>query len=161
MRWKYCLNLTTFSPNYTKPGSHHLEYPCYTGWPIRMVKTSCWLSSDSFGSCWAATVATYCPGRVTEHPKCKSTGGLNHPDGSPCTNINSDPNPIHPKRFFLPSPWSWSPPQLLTSAKRVATTPTRWLRAKGPFTYDIHNNLGFLDRLPPPLSAFHATYQYT
>ena len=30
--------------------------------------TSCWLSSDSSGSWWATTVATYCPGRVTEHP---------------------------------------------------------------------------------------------
>ena len=55
-----------------------------------MVKTSCCLSSDSSGSWWAATVATYCPGRVTEHPKCKSTGGYNHPDCSPCTYLARD-----------------------------------------------------------------------
>ena len=38
----------------------------------------------------AATVATYCPGRMAEHPKPKSTGGFYHPDGSPCTH-----NPAH------------------------------------------------------------------
>ena len=25
---------------------------------------------------WAATVATYCPGRMVEHPKLKQTGGF-------------------------------------------------------------------------------------
>ena len=29
-----------------------------TGWPGRMVDTSCWFSSDSSGSWWAATVVT-------------------------------------------------------------------------------------------------------
>ena len=31
-------------------------------------------------------MVTYCPGRVTEHPKCKSMGGFNHPYGSLCRN---------------------------------------------------------------------------
>ena len=39
------------------------------------MKTFCWLSSVSFGSWWAATVAAYFPGRMAEHLKSKSTGG--------------------------------------------------------------------------------------
>ena len=39
-------------------------------------------SSDSSGTCWAATVATYSPGRMTELPKPKSTGGFKRPDVS-------------------------------------------------------------------------------
>ena len=39
------------------------------------------LALRCFGSWWAATAATYCPGRMTAHLKSK-TGGLN--DGSPC-----------------------------------------------------------------------------
>ena len=35
-----------------------------TGWPISLVKTSCWLSLESSSGWWAATVATYCPGRL-------------------------------------------------------------------------------------------------
>ena len=34
---------------------------------------------------WATTVAAYCPGRMTEHPKWKSTGGFLRPEWSPCT----------------------------------------------------------------------------
>ena len=55
-----------------------------TGWPISLMKTSRWLSSDSFGSWWAATIAAYCPGRMAEHLKSKSTGGFHQGDGSPC-----------------------------------------------------------------------------
>ena len=54
-----------------------------TGWHVSLRKTSRWLSSDSSGSWWAATVATYCPGRMTEHLKSKSTGGFYQADGSP------------------------------------------------------------------------------
>ena len=32
----------------------------------------------------AATAATYCPSRMAEHPKSKSTGGFNYLDGSSC-----------------------------------------------------------------------------
>ena len=42
---------------------------CCTGWPIWLVTTSCWLSSDRSGGLLAATVATFCPGRLTEHSK--------------------------------------------------------------------------------------------
>ena len=43
------------------------------------------LTSDSSGSWWAGTVATYCPGRMEEIPKPKSMGGFHKQDGSPCT----------------------------------------------------------------------------
>ena len=56
-----------------------------TGWPISLVTKSRWLSSDSSDSWWAATVATYCPGRMAKHPKSKSTGGCYHAEWSPCT----------------------------------------------------------------------------
>ena len=39
---------------------------------------------QSSPGCQAATVATYCPGRMEEHPKSKSTGGFSHSDGPPC-----------------------------------------------------------------------------
>ena len=55
-----------------------------TGWPMSLMKTSSWLSSDSSGSWWAAKVATYCPDRMTELPKPKSTGGFHQRHGSPC-----------------------------------------------------------------------------
>ena len=74
--------------------TYTVEYPrgfvTITGWPMSSVKTSCWLSSDSFGSCWAATVATYCPGRITELSKPKSTGGVHRRDGSPCRSPSWD-----------------------------------------------------------------------
>ena len=57
-------------------------YVMTTRWPFRMVKTSRWLSSDSSGSWWAATVATYCPDRMTQLLKPKSTGGFHWQDGS-------------------------------------------------------------------------------
>ena len=31
---------------------------------------------DSFGSSWASTAATYCTGKMAEHPKSKETGGF-------------------------------------------------------------------------------------
>ena len=34
---------------------------------------------------WAATVATYCPSRVVEHPKSKSTKPSPRGHGTPCT----------------------------------------------------------------------------
>ena len=37
-------------------------------------------SPDSSGSGWAATVATYCPGRMAEHLQSKSTGGFYRPE---------------------------------------------------------------------------------
>ena len=44
-----------------------------------------WLKPPpGLGSWWAATVATYCPGRMGKHPKSQSPGDFNHPDGSPC-----------------------------------------------------------------------------
>ena len=47
------------------------------------------LSSDSSGSRLAATVATYCPDRMMEYTKSKSTGGfyLPRPELSPCTQV--------------------------------------------------------------------------
>ena len=57
----------------------------HTGWPMSLMKTSRWLSSDSIGSWWAATIAAYCPGRMAEHLKSKSTGGFHQQDVSPCT----------------------------------------------------------------------------
>ena len=59
----------------------------YTGWHNSLMKTCCWHSSDSSGSWWAATVAAYCPGRITEHSKLKSTGGFFWADGSPCISL--------------------------------------------------------------------------
>ena len=35
---------------------------------------------------WAATVATYCPSRVVEHPKSKSTKASLRGHGTPCIN---------------------------------------------------------------------------
>ena len=55
----------------------------FTGWHISLMKTSHWLSSHNYGSCPAA-VATYCPGRMAEHLKSKSTGGFHQRHGSPC-----------------------------------------------------------------------------
>ena len=40
-----------------------------------LVNTLPLIGFDSSGSCWATTVATYCPGRMAEHSKSKSTGG--------------------------------------------------------------------------------------
>ena len=34
---------------------------------------------------WAATVATYCPNRMVEHPKSKSTKPCARPPGTCCT----------------------------------------------------------------------------
>ena len=44
-----------------------------------------WIDLDLGSSLgwWAATAATYCPGRVVEHHKCKSTQP--RPDETPCT----------------------------------------------------------------------------
>ena len=53
-----------------------------------MEKTSCWLSSDSFGSWWAANVAIYCSSRMTECPKLKSMGEFFYSEWSPCTKEN-------------------------------------------------------------------------
>ena len=43
-----------------------------------------------FGSWWAATVATYCPGRMAEHPEPTSTGGCYHAERSPCSSREVD-----------------------------------------------------------------------
>ena len=59
------------------------------------MKTSCWLSSNTPGSWWAATVAIYCPGMMKEHPKSKSIRGFYHLDVSPCI--------LHNFRNSLPS----------------------------------------------------------
>ena len=40
------------------------------------------IKTFSFGSWWAANVAAYCPGRMAEHLKSKSTEGFSHPDWS-------------------------------------------------------------------------------
>ena len=40
-----------------------------------------------FRSCWAATVATYCPGRMAEHSKSKSLGGCYRGNVSPSTTL--------------------------------------------------------------------------
>ena len=42
----------------------------------KKLKTSHRLGFDCSGSWWAATAATYCPGRMEEHPKSKSTKDL-------------------------------------------------------------------------------------
>ena len=66
------------------------RFPCsvtwrhHTGWPFCVVTTSSWLGSSTFGKSLAAAVAAYCPGRMAEHPKSKSTGGFNHAEWSPC-----------------------------------------------------------------------------
>ena len=41
----------------------------------RVVKNICWVDLDlgSSPDWWAAIVATYCPSRLMEHAKCKST----------------------------------------------------------------------------------------
>ena len=36
---------------------------------------------------WAATVATYCPSRMVEHPKCKSTKPSLGGHGTPCRSV--------------------------------------------------------------------------
>ena len=43
-----------------------------------------WVELD-FGSSLGATIATYCPSRLVEHPKFKSTEPSPPGDGSPCT----------------------------------------------------------------------------
>ena len=48
-------------------------------------KTFRGLSSNRSDNWWAAIVATYCQGRMMEHPKSKSTGGLFRCEWSPCT----------------------------------------------------------------------------
>ena len=55
-----------------------------TGWHICLETNSHGLSAESSGSCRATTLATYCPGRLTEHSKLKSTGGFHRHDVSPC-----------------------------------------------------------------------------
>ena len=47
-----------------------------TGWPFCMVTTCHWPCSGSSGRWLTATVSIYCPGRMTEHPKSKSTKGF-------------------------------------------------------------------------------------
>ena len=84
----------------------------FTGWPKWTWKTSCWLSSGTFGSCWAATVATYCPGRITEHPKFNSTGGFLRPLEPPCMWANLIfQNVISPDSFILDIIWLIRPYQ--------------------------------------------------
>ena len=58
--------------------THVLRFICIVGkgWPIWLIKTSCWLCFTSSGRRWATTVATCCPGRMAEHPKSKSMGGF-------------------------------------------------------------------------------------
>ena len=48
------------------------------------------LNSESSGSSWAAAVATYCPGRMSELPNPKSMGGFHQRDGSPCKSVLPD-----------------------------------------------------------------------
>ena len=43
--------------------------------------------SGTLGSWWAATVATYCPSRMAQQPKSKSTGGFYHTEWSHCTRM--------------------------------------------------------------------------
>ena len=52
-----------------------------------LVNTLPLIGFDSSGSCWAATVATYCPGRMAELSKSKSMGGFYRGDLSPCNNV--------------------------------------------------------------------------
>ena len=53
-----------------------------------MVTTSRCHCSGTSGSLWAATIATYCPGRMVEHTKSKSPGGFYRPDLLPCRVAN-------------------------------------------------------------------------
>ena len=101
------------SPNNPLPG---------TGWPILMVATSCWLSSDSFGSLWATSVVIYCPGRITEHFKSKSTGGCCQRDGSPCK-----PRQATAPYDAAPSPCLWTDPEW--------EKPYHW---SSPLFHDLH-----------------------
>ena len=78
----------------TLPGSFLTMYAqnkgdLCTGWHVFLVTTSCWLGSDSSGSCWTATVATYCPGRMAEHSISKSTGGFAQLEWSPCPGLEN------------------------------------------------------------------------
>ena len=43
-----------------------------------------WLRFGEFPRLWAATVATYCPSRMVEHPKCNSTQPSRSPDAPDC-----------------------------------------------------------------------------
>ena len=86
-----------------------------------MVKTSCWLSSNSSGSWWAATVAIYCPGKTKEHSWWKSTGGFYRPDLSPCISFG------HPLLFCL----DWVSPSSLGSIHLSVCLPLS--RSKCPF----------------------------
>ena len=149
-----------------------------TGWPICSVKTSHWPSSSSSGSWWAATVATYCPGRMTEHLKSKPTGGFYHTDGSPCSddrlsNINPDSvqrakcglstifaNTSHALvhvslSFHLPE-WGSEPARTLMH-RRGVKTPILWIRIQS-----LHHRDGSLSdkyQLSPSLSpAAHINY---
>ena len=49
------------------------------------------LDLGSSPGCWAATVATYCPSRMVELPKYKSTKPRFAPDGSPCRGFLCEP----------------------------------------------------------------------
>ena len=46
-----------------------------------------WLRFGEFPGWWAATVATYCPSRVAEHPKSKSTKPSPRGHGTPCISL--------------------------------------------------------------------------
>ena len=53
-----------------------ISYPCYyTGWPIRLVPTSCWHHNKSCVLIWVATSTTFL---------LMSKEGWELPDGSPC-----------------------------------------------------------------------------
>ena len=62
-----------------------------------MVEYLGWVDFDlgSSPGWWAATVATYCPSRMVEHPKSKSTQPSNQPPSPPCTSL------FPPKRMQL------------------------------------------------------------
>ena len=55
---------------------------------------------------WAATVATYCPSRMVEHSKSKSTQPTDKPPAPPCTIVNCNdivwiPALSRPTHFFI------------------------------------------------------------
>ena len=51
---------------------------CLQGVPCPRRPVLGWLRFGEFPGWWAATVATYCPSRVVEHPKSKSTKPRGH-----------------------------------------------------------------------------------
>ena len=91
---------------------------------------------------WAATVATYCPSRMMEHPKSKSTQPSNQPPSPPCTcfivNLTTMGKKIRAKIRATELPPTRFPCEILATCSTTTTrssctpltTPRSWPRRR-------------------------------